>query len=76
MRAQRKGLRIYEVPVTWTDDPDSKVEIIRTALADLRGVARLQSGSPSGHRSRGNKAGSSAHCHPAPIELTGPEQPR
>ena len=76
MRAQRKGLRIYEVPVTWTDDPDSKVEIIRTALADLRGVARLQFGSPRRRRSSGNDADSSAQCHPAPAKLTGPEQPR
>src|SRR3954449_12093292 len=39
--AQRDGLRIHEVPVDWTDDPDSRVDIVRTALADLRGVARL-----------------------------------
>jgi glycosyltransferase involved in cell wall biosynthesis len=39
--AQRHGLRIHEVPVDWLDDPDSRVDIIPTALADLRGVARL-----------------------------------
>jgi glycosyltransferase involved in cell wall biosynthesis len=39
--AQRRGLRIHEVPVDWVDDPDSRVEIVRTALADLRGVVRL-----------------------------------
>ena len=39
--AQRRGLRIHEVPVDWVDDPDSRVDIISTALADLRGVARL-----------------------------------
>jgi glycosyltransferase involved in cell wall biosynthesis len=39
--AQRRGLRIQEVPVDWTDDPDSRVNISRTALEDLRGVARL-----------------------------------
>ena len=39
--AQRRGLRIHEVPVDWVDDPDSRVEIVRTALDDLRGVARL-----------------------------------
>jgi glycosyltransferase involved in cell wall biosynthesis len=39
--AQRAGLRIHEVPVDWTDDPDSRVDIVRTALDDLRGVARL-----------------------------------
>jgi putative flippase GtrA len=39
--AERAGLRIHEVPVDWTDDPDSRVDIIPTALADLRGVLRL-----------------------------------
>jgi glycosyltransferase involved in cell wall biosynthesis len=39
--AQRRGLRIHEVPVDWIDDPDSRVAIVPTALADLRGVARL-----------------------------------
>ncbi len=41
MLAQRRGLRIHEVPVDWTEDGDSRVRIIATALADLRGVARL-----------------------------------
>jgi putative flippase GtrA len=41
MLAQRQGLRIHEVPVDWTDDPDSRVDIVRTALDDLRGIARL-----------------------------------
>jgi putative flippase GtrA len=39
--AQRSGLRIHEVPVDWTDDPDSRVHIVSTATADLRGVVRL-----------------------------------
>ncbi|MHA6781160.1 glycosyltransferase [Pseudonocardia saturnea] len=39
--AERAGLRIHEVPVDWVDDPDSRVDIVRTALADLRGIARL-----------------------------------
>ncbi|MEZ5078159.1 MAG: glycosyltransferase family 2 protein [Solirubrobacterales bacterium] len=39
---QRRGLRIHEVPVDWVDDPDSSVEIARTAIDDLLGVARLQ----------------------------------
>jgi putative flippase GtrA len=39
--AQRRGLRIHEVPVDWVDDPDSRVAIVRTAVDDLRGVARL-----------------------------------
>ncbi|MFG1710136.1 glycosyltransferase [Nonomuraea sp. M3C6] len=39
--AERHGLRIHEVPVDWVDDPDSRVDIVRTALDDLRGLARV-----------------------------------
>ena len=39
--AQRAGLRIHEVPVDWFDDPDSGVDVVQTALDDLRGVQRL-----------------------------------
>ena len=39
--AERSGLRIHEVPVDWIDDPDSTVDIVATAKADLRGVLRL-----------------------------------
>ncbi len=39
--AQQGGLRIHEVPVDWVDDPDSRVDLIRTALADLRGIGRM-----------------------------------
>ena len=39
--AERAGLRIHEVPVDWVDDPDSRVDILSTAVADLRGVWRL-----------------------------------
>jgi glycosyltransferase involved in cell wall biosynthesis len=46
VRAQRRGLRIHEVPVDWVDDPDSRVDIVRTALTDLRGVARLLAAGP------------------------------
>jgi putative flippase GtrA len=44
--AQRRGLRIHEVPVDWVDDPDSRVDIVHTALTDLKGVARLLGGGP------------------------------
>ena len=39
--AERAGLRIHEVPVDWVDDPDSRVDLVSTALADLRGIARM-----------------------------------
>jgi putative flippase GtrA len=40
--AQRRGMRIHEVAVDWIDDPDSRVDVVSTALGDLRGVARLR----------------------------------
>jgi putative flippase GtrA len=42
--AERSGLRIHEVPVDWTDDPDSRVNVRATALADLRGILRMGGG--------------------------------
>jgi len=42
--AERAGLRIHEVPVDWIDDPDSRVSVISTALADVRGIIRLGTG--------------------------------
>ncbi|MFE9959872.1 glycosyltransferase [Micromonospora sp. NPDC005299] len=46
--AQRAGLRIHEVPVDWVDDPDSRVDIVATALADLRGIWRVSRGLVTG----------------------------
>jgi glycosyltransferase involved in cell wall biosynthesis len=46
--AQRRGLRVHEVPVDWVDDPDSRVAIVSTAIEDLRGVARLLAASQVG----------------------------
>ncbi|WP_460864916.1 bifunctional glycosyltransferase family 2/GtrA family protein [Rhodococcus aerolatus] len=46
--AERAGLRIHEVPVDWTDDPDSRVDVVATAAADLRGVVRLARGLATG----------------------------
>ena len=46
--AERAGLRIHEVPVDWVDDPDSRVDLVRTARDDLRGVARLVRGLATG----------------------------
>ena len=39
--AERSGLRIHEVPVDWIDDPDSRVDIVTTAVADVRGIVRV-----------------------------------
>jgi glycosyltransferase involved in cell wall biosynthesis len=40
--AERRGLRIHEVPVRWVEDPDSRVRILATAREDLRGILRLR----------------------------------
>jgi len=42
--AQRAGMRISEIPVDWTDDPDSRVDIAKTAMEDLRGILRMRFG--------------------------------
>jgi putative flippase GtrA len=46
--AERSGLRIHEVPVDWVDDPDSRVDIVATATADLKGVGRMLRGFADG----------------------------
>jgi len=46
--AERSGLRIHEVPVDWADDPDSRVELLPTIVADLRGIVRLARGLATG----------------------------
>ena len=62
--AERAGLRIHEIPVNWVDDLDSRVDIIATALADLRGMARLGAGFARGSiqvpQLRGPGAGTAA----------------
>ena len=39
--AEANGMRIHEVPVDWVDDPDSRVDVVATALGDIRGVLRV-----------------------------------
>jgi putative flippase GtrA len=46
--AERSGLRIHEVPVDWVDDPDSRVDIVATAAADLKGIGRMLRGFSDG----------------------------
>jgi len=42
LRAEQKGYEIYEVPVAWVDDPDSRVNIVQTAWGDLKGLFRVR----------------------------------
>ncbi len=40
--AEKLGYRICDLPVRWTDDPDSTVRIWTTMLEDIRGLLRLR----------------------------------
>ena len=42
--ADKCDYRIKEVPVRWSDDPDTRVKVLSTALYDLCGLARLKFG--------------------------------
>ena len=42
--AEKRDMRIREVPVTWVDDPDSRVDIQKTVMQDLQGLMRLRLG--------------------------------
>ncbi|MCT9931154.1 bifunctional glycosyltransferase family 2/GtrA family protein [Planotetraspora sp. A-T 1434] len=46
--AEQHGLRIHEVPVDWVDDPDSRVDIVKTSAEDLKGMWRVARKSVSG----------------------------
>jgi putative flippase GtrA len=70
--AERAGLRIHEVPVDWVDDPDSRVDIVSTALADLRGVIRVGKAVTSG---RLPLAGLRAELRPEALRPAGSPQP-
>ena len=62
--AERAGLRIHEVPVDWIDDPDSRVNLVATALGDLRGILRLGAGLARGTIVVPEPRGAPG-CHPA-----------
>jgi putative flippase GtrA len=39
--AEHNGLRVHEVPVDWIEDVDSRVRVVKTAIDDLKGLARV-----------------------------------
>ncbi len=71
--AERAGLRIHEIPVDWVDDLDSRVDIIATALADLRGMARLGVGFARGSiqvpQLRGPVRADGRHARDLPLQI-------
>ncbi len=42
--AQAEGMRVAEIPVRWVEDPDSRVRLLPTVAADLKGLARMRLG--------------------------------
>ncbi len=40
--AEKNGYRIFEIPVEWTEDLDSRVKILKTAWSDVKGLLRLR----------------------------------
>ncbi|MGI8925017.1 MAG: glycosyltransferase [Tepidiformaceae bacterium] len=40
--AHKRGLRICELPVRWVEDPDTKVNIAKTAVEDIKGLLRMR----------------------------------
>lgn len=40
--AEKLGYRIFDLPVRWVDDPDSRVRILSTAIGDIKGLIRVR----------------------------------
>jgi hypothetical protein len=40
--AEKRDYRIFDLPVCWVDDPDSRVKIIKTAIEDIKGLIRVR----------------------------------
>ena len=40
--AEKNGYRIADIPVRWVEDPDTRVNVVATAVEDLKGLARLR----------------------------------
>jgi glycosyltransferase involved in cell wall biosynthesis len=39
--AEHNGLRVHEVPVDWVEDVDSRVDVVSTAIDDIKGLIRV-----------------------------------
>jgi dolichyl-phosphate beta-glucosyltransferase len=63
LAAQRRGMRVAEVPVNWTHQPGSKVSVVRDGLRMARDVIRIRSYALRGSYSTPRSAG-------APVAVT------
>jgi len=44
--AEKMGHRVYDVPVEWVEDSDTRVKIAATVTEDLKGLMRLRVSRP------------------------------
>ena len=44
LKGERQGYRIFELPVEWIEDLDTRVKIVKTALEDIKGLLRVRFG--------------------------------
>lgn len=42
VKAEYNGCKIYEQPVEWIEDKDSRVNVVKTAAEDLKGLSRVR----------------------------------
>lgn len=54
--AEKVGYRIFDLPVRWVDDSDSRVRIIRTAWDDIKGLIRMRKNCVGGRYGRATSA--------------------
>jgi glycosyltransferase involved in cell wall biosynthesis len=40
--AEKGGYRVKDVPIRWTEDPDSRVNVLATVTEDLQGLVRMR----------------------------------
>lgn len=67
--AEHNGLRVHEVPVDWIEDADSRVQVFRTALDDLKGLARLAWSMARGRADVEVRRPDPAPVHPSPAPV-------
>jgi glycosyltransferase involved in cell wall biosynthesis len=44
LKGERQGYRIFELPVEWIEDLDTRVKIVKTAMEDIKGLLRVRFG--------------------------------
>jgi len=62
--AEKLGYKVESLPVAWSDDPDSRVRIIATAIEDIKGLIRVRE-----NLKRSVKAGSLRNQTASPTAL-------